>query len=200
MKNPLTERLASAEAKAEVARQKYAAMTISEILSGIVIRLLVAFIATILVCIYIYWSPLPDRLLSTILLVFVLMEMEVEYGLWFFTYRLGRKTEAPLQDLQKFSTLTKEGWRRAEVILDLTTPFFKWLEGLRERVWPDWRKEKAEASQPAAQPVQPITSQDVLDAMRRIAEALEALDLRIQALEKDRSEEHKVRWGTENLK
>ncbi len=156
-------------------------MTVSEILAGIVVRLLILFIITLLVCIFLYFSPISDRLLAVVLLVFVLWEMEVEYGLWFFTYRLGRKTEGPMIRLQKFADITGEGWRRAEIILKLTTPFFNWLESIQKRAWPDWKK----GPEPA-QPAQPTAEDAIVEALRVLNENLEKLDKRLSELERSR--------------
>jgi hypothetical protein len=204
---PLQKTLSKAEQNAAAARAKYASMTISEILAGIITRLLILMMVTLIVVILMFVSPISDRLLTVVLLFFVLAEMEVEYALWFFTYRLGRKTEAPLMDLEEFSVITKEGWRRAEIFLDLTTPFFKWLEEVRERLFPDWRKPKETATPNA--PVQPITGQDIVEGLKALAQGIETLNQRVGKLEDFDKDSHmrgnteqpkRVQWGTEGLK
>lgn len=183
----LEQKLSKAEQKAAEAREKYAAMTISEILAGIITRMLIFMMITLVAVILLYLSPISERLLSTVLLFFVLVEMEIEYGLWFFTYRLGRKTEGPMIDLQAFSTLTKEGWRRAEIVLDLTTPIFKWLEETRERIWPDWRNKKSEE-------IKPVTAADLVKGLEAIAVSIDDLNKRMAKMETK-----EVKWGTKGL-
>lgn len=179
------------EQRAELARKKYGAMTINEILSRILIFTVIGYLAIVIICILMYFSPIDDRLLMTTLLVFVLVEMLTEYALWAFTYEGMRKMEAPLADLQKFSTITKEGWRRAEVVMDLTTPFFKWLEDIRERIWPDWRESK-ETPPPVDKTAQIMLSE--------ITEKLKELERKIIETQSQVRETNRVRWGTEHLK
>jgi len=189
------------EARAQTAREKYGAMTITQILDRIIIWTIIGYIVIAVLCFLMYYSPIDDRLLTTILLIFVGAEMLTEYALWAFTYQGMRKTEAPLQDLQKFSTLTKEGWRRAEIVLDITTPFFKWLEGVRERIWPDWRDEKNKSEDiKALEKVSPIGVADLVGGMTSLAHGIETLNARMARMEREGvTEGGKVKWGTDKL-
>lgn len=187
------------EARAELARQKYGARTISEILSRIIVYTLIGYIAIFVVVLLMFFSPLDDRVLACILLAFVLVEMLTEYALWAFSYQGMRRTEAPLADLQKFSTITKEGWRRAELVMDITTPFFSWLEGVRERMFPDWRnKDDAKLEK-----MEPVTAKDIVDGLAHLAQSIEtmngglkAMDSRVKVME---GKDPGVRWGSDKL-
>lgn len=194
-----------AEKRGALAAKKYGAMSYSEILSRIIIWLLIGYIVIIFTCIGLYLSPVPDRMLSAVLLVFVLVEMATEYALWMFTYQGMKKTEAPLTDLQQFSTITKEGWRRAEQVLDWTAPFFAWADDLFKRSGLDWRQrgeKKAPTQGAPQQPLPPPSTSDVIASIQELTRAIEDVGLRVARMEAQRvpPSQPAVQWGTNHLK
>jgi hypothetical protein len=167
------------EARAELMRKKYGAMTINEILNRIVISTLIGYIVIALVVTLMYFSPIDERLLTSILLVFVLAEMLTEYALWAFTYQGMRKTEGPLADLQKFSSLTKEGWSRAELVMKVTTPFFKWIDDTAKRMGFGWsaQNDSSVAHEKPGLPAPPDPQiKDLIVAIRDLTAKLEEKD------------------------
>lgn len=193
------------EARADAARKKYGEKTITEILDRIIIWTLIGYMAIVFCVLLMFFSPIDDRVLTSVLLVFVLVEMLTEYALWMFTYQGMRRTEAPLADLQKFSSLTKEGWRRAELLMDLTTPVFAGLEGLRERLFPDWRNRKDEKEAvKQMEGMEPITAKDILQGLEHVTQSINSMNRRLVSVENSHMREkpntpRSARWGTEHL-
>lgn len=177
--------ISEAEKRGAVAAKKYGAMTYSEILSRIIIWLLIGYIVIIFTCIGLYLSPVPDRMLSAVLLVFVLVEMATEYALWMFTYQGMKKTEGPLADLQQFSAITKEGWRRAEQVLDWTSPLFAWIDGLVKRSGLDWRnraKTPEEEHKVEVEVVPPPSAKDLMDAIQTFTRAMQDMTVKLDKI------------------
>ena len=176
--------LSEAEKRGALAAKKYGAMTYSEILSRIIIWLLIGYIVIIFTCIGLYLSPVPDRMLSAVLLVFVLVEMATEYALWMFTYQGMKKTEGPLSDLQQFSTITKEGWKRAEQVLDWTAPFFAWADGLVKRSGLDWRnKNPTEEHKVEVEVVSlPPTAKELTEVVETFTRAMQELTAKLDKI------------------
>jgi len=193
--------ITEAEKRADEARKKYGAMTISEILSRIIIKLLISFFIIIFACVYLFFSPVSDRMLAAVLLVFVLAEMVTEYALWAFTYQGMRKTEAPLADLQQFSVITKEGWRRAEMVLDWTAPFFKWADDLFKRSGMDWRNKKDVPKD--EEPVvvsKPTPSVDYLQVISEFTRAMHDMTEKIAKLEQAQKQTQSQKPPSDELK
>lgn len=183
----------NAEKRAEAAREKYGKQTLGEILSRIIIYTLIGYMVIVFVVILMYFSPIDDRLLTSILLIFVLVEMLTEYALWMFTYQGMRKTEAPLQDLQQFSTITKEGWRRAEMFLDWTAPFFAWFDSMFKRSGLDWREKSSTPPVIPTNVPQVAPPPYVEDAMKSMLKTLRDMDARMKSMEshlRDDNEEY----------
>ena len=160
-------------------------MTINLILSRIIVRLLIAFMLTVGICLWLYFTPsVTDRQLSTALLIIVLWEWETEFALWAFTYQGMRKTEAPLADLQKFSTLTKEGWRRAEMVMDITSPVFAWLEDVWRRMGFGWKAENGQEPTKVVPPAQRPPSFNAEKAIGELTDAVKELTVKLGQHEK----------------
>ena len=179
------------EARAEMARRKYGAQTVNEILSRIIIFTLIGYMAIIFVVLAMFFSPIDDRVLTSVLLVLVGMEWLTEFALWAFTYQGMRKTEAPLADLQKFSTLTKEGWRRAEMVMDITSPVFKWIEDTWKRMGFGWKDEQNNQNQttPPDQATPPSVTTE--EAVSQLTDAVKELTVRVVQMQKKQNEMEK---------